>query len=177
MAKVKIWQLPVSSFFIGALIAIATLFCHFDAQAQHYDISQQNDSLWTISITIDGKVTGTWQITHPVYRFATADINGDGSLDAVVGVFKGSKYFKTPSRRVFIFKNFDGDIRPLWLGSRLGGELVDFTIVDNKIRAIEKTADGRFAVSDYRWRGFGMGFDSLVKMCDTIEEGYKFLNN
>ena len=177
MAKVNIWQLPVSSFLIGALIAIATLFCHFDAQAQQYDISQQNDSLWTLSMTIDGKVTGTWQIIHPVYRFATADINGDGSIDAVVGVFKSSRYFKTPSRRVFIFKNFDGDIRPLWLGSRLGGELVDFNVVGNKIRAIEKTSDGRFAVSNYRWRGFGMGFDSLVKICDTIEEGYNYLNN
>ena len=158
-------------------MAIATIFCDFDAQAQQYDISQQNDSLWTLSLVVDGNVTGTWQITHPVYRFATADINGDGSLDAVVGVFKGSRYFKTPSRRVFIFKNFKGDIRPLWLGSRLGGELVDFTVVDNKIRAIEKTCDGRYAVSDYRWQGFGMGFDSLVKMCDTIKEGYKYFIN
>ncbi len=176
MAKVNIWQLPVRSFFLGAIMVIATVFCPSQARAQQFDISQQSDSLWILALTIDGKVTGTWQITHPVYRFATADINGDGSIDAVVGVFKASRYFKVPNRRVFIFKNFDGDIRPLWLGSRLGGELVDFNVIDNKIRAIEKTSDGKFAVSDYRWRGFGMGFDSLISICNSIEESYNFLN-
>lgn len=170
----NIRQSRYNTLLLSVLMMIAFLFAP-QALAQQFEISQQNDSLWTLSMTIDGKVTGTWPITHPVYRFATADINGDGSLDAVVGVFKASRFFKTPSRRVFIFKNFQGDIRPLWLGSRLGGELVDFGVVGNKIRAIEKTADGRFAVSDYRWRGFGMGFDSLVKMCDTIEEGYTFI--
>lgn len=175
-ARVNIWQLACRTLILGAIMAIAFAFSP-GATAQVFDIEQHTDSLWTLRLSDStGCVTGSWQLHYPVFRFATADVNGDGSTDAVVGVFKSSRYFKTPSRRVFIFKNFDGDIRPLWLGSRLGGELIDFTVIGNKIRAIEKTSDGNYAVSDYAWHGFGMGFERLVAMCRTIDESYHFIN-
>ena len=143
--------------------------------AQHFNITQRNDSLWVIGLYNDSNLlTCTWQLDYPVYRFATADIDGDGSTDAVVGVFKGSRYFLTPSRRVFIFKNFEGDIRPLWLGCRLGGELIDFTVVGNKIRAIEAAQD-HYVVSDYAWKGFGMGFETKIASCNSIDECYNYL--
>lgn len=170
----KIWQSIIGETTNIAIVLIA-IFCVHNAQAQHFDIKQKNDSLWVLSLTNDsGMVTGTWQLPYPVYRFATADIDGDGSLDAVVGVFKASRYFTTPSRRVFIFKNFGGKVRPLWLGSRLGGELVDFAVVGATIRAIEKTEQG-YAISNYRWKGFGMGFHSLVATFDNIDECYSLL--
>ncbi|MBR5639613.1 MAG: hypothetical protein IKW83_07610 [Muribaculaceae bacterium] len=151
------------------------IFCVHNAHAQNFAINQKSDSLWVLSLSDDsGSITGSWQLPYPVYRFATADIDGDGSTDAVVGVFKASRYFTTPSRRVFIFKNFGGKVRPLWLGSRLGGDLVDFVVVGRTIRAIEKTDQG-YAVSDYIWKGFGMGFHSLVATCDTLDESFSLL--
>ena len=171
---IKIWQSTASETINIAIVLIA-IFCAHNAQAQHFAINQKCDSLWVLSLSDDnGTVTGTWKLPYPVYRFGTADIDGDGSTDALVGVFKASRYFTTPSRRVFIFKNFDGKVRPLWLGSRLGGELVDFAIIGNTLRAIEQTEQG-YAVSDYKWKGFGMGFHSLVATCDNIDECYSFL--
>ena len=171
---IKIWQSTIGETINIAIVLIA-IFCVHTAHAQHFNINQASDSLWVLTLTKDsGAVTGTWQLPYPVYRFATADIDGDGTTDAVVGVFKASRYFATPSRRVFIFKNFNGKVRPLWLGSRLGGELVDFAVVGNTIRAIEQTEQG-YAVSDYMWKGFGMGFQSLVATYKNLDECYSFL--
>ncbi len=170
----KIWQSTVGEPLNVAIVLIA-IFCAHAAHAQHFDLVQKSDSLWILKLSDqDGAVTGTWQLPYPVYRFATADIDGNGSIDAVVGVFKSSRYFTTPSRRVFIFKNFNGKVRPLWLGSRLGGELVDFAVVGSAIRAIEETDHG-YAVSDYTWKGFGLGFHSLVATCATLGECYSLL--
>lgn len=170
----KIWQSTVGELLNIAIVLIA-IFCAHSAAAQQFDVVQKSDSLWVLRLSDhNGAITGTWQLSYPVYRFATADIDADGTIDAVVGVFKASRYFPTPSRRVFIFKNFYGQVRPLWLGSRLGGELIDFVVAGNAIRAIEETAQG-YAVSEYTWKGFGMGFQSLVGTFDTLEECYKLL--
>ena len=171
---IKIWQSTVSETIKIATVLIAIFFC-FQIHAQYFDIKQSGDSLWVLSLANDnGVVTGTWQLPYAVYRFGTADIDGDGSTDAVVGVFKASRYFTTPSRRVFIFKNFGGKVRPLWLGSRLGGELIDFAVVGDTIRAIEKVDQG-YAVTNYTWKGFGMGFHSLVATSDNLDECFKLL--
>ena len=173
----KIWQSTSSACIIGTLVVIAMFFYTVHASAQQFKLDYNTDSTAVLRLVNDsGSCTSTWQLPYPVYRFATADINGDGSTDAVVGVFKSSRYFPEPSRRVFIFKNFDGDVRPLWLGSRLGGELIDFGIVDGKLRAIEKT-DGGYVVSDYVWQGFGMGFDTLIAHCDSLDKCYTFLTS
>lgn len=169
-----IWQSLAGTRFLGAVMVVAMLFCPLVAGAQQFSIEQQSDSLWTLSLSHNGTVTDTWQLPYPVFRFATADINGDGSPDAVVGVYKSSRYFKQPSRRVFIFKDFDGDIRPLWLGSRLGGELVDFDVDGNKVRAIERSSKG-YEVSYYAWQGFGLGYESHVASCGTIDQCYYYL--
>ena len=170
----KIWQSTLGETF-NVVIMLIAIFCSHNAHAQHFAINQKSDSLWVLTLSNEsGKVVDSWQLPYPVYRFDTADIDADGSIDAVVGVFKSSRFFATPSRRVFIFKNFNGKVRPLWLGSRLGGELVDFAVVGNTIRAIENTEDG-YAVSNYTWKGFGMGFHSLVATSDNIDECYNSL--
>lgn len=173
---IKIWQSTICASKISAILVIAMFFCPQLSHAQQFDLRQKSDSLWVLTLTNDstGAVTGHWTLPYPVYRFGTADIDGDGSIDAVVGVFKSSRYFTIPSRRVFIFKNFNGQVRPLWLGSRLGGDLVDFALIGNTIRAIEKSEQG-YAVSDYTWKGFGMGFHSLVALCATLDESYRLL--
>lgn len=171
----KIWQSTTGEVVRVATVLIAIVFCTQFARAQHFGIEQKSDSLWLLTLSTDsGFVTSTWPLPYPVYRFATGDIDGDGSTDAVVGVFKASRYFTTASRRVFIFKNFGGKVRPLWLGSRLGGELVDFAVVGHMLRAIEQTADG-YVVSNYTWKGFGMGFNSLVATSDNLDDCYNSL--
>ena len=106
----------------------------------HYSLKTAgaNSSLFTIPFTLN----------YPVYRFCTGDVDGDGSIDALVGVIKKTRFHQEEGRRIFIFKQVDGKVRPMWLGSRLGAELVDFRFVDGCIRALETDGKGKYAVID-----------------------------
>lgn len=85
-----------------------------------------------------------------------------------MGVVKSTRFHPEKGRRLFIFKQVDGHARPMWLGSRLGGVLVDFRFADGRIRALETTPDSSsYAVSEYRWRDFGPYFERfLIKNTD-----------
>lgn len=125
--------------------------CHCTAQS--FDLKKENDSLYWLN---------GWRLPYPVYQFQTGDVDGDGHTDAIVGVVKSTRFYPQKARRIFIFKDVNGKARPLWLGSKLGGILEDFRYVDGKIRALESTTDGRYAVSDYQWSGFGMAFERYI---------------
>ena len=159
-----------------------------------YSLSRTHDSLYYLN---------ECRLPYPVYRFCTGDVNGDGSPNALVGVVKRTRFHHEMGRRIFIFKQVDGKVRPLWMGSKLGGILQDFRVVEDEspktnephktykphkthkpynphtpciIRALETTADGRYVVSEYHWEGFGLAFDRfLIKNTDK-ETAYKYFN-
>ena len=162
-------------------------------QSQAFELQKENDNLYWLVATGGDKVNG-WRLAYPVYQFQTGDVNGDGSEDMMVGVIKKTRFYPM-GRRLFIFKQIDGTnkkgeackkVRPLWLGSKLGGILEDFRFVaptdeangDNmgRIRALESTTDSLYVVSDYKWGGFGMKFDRhIIKGVDK-ETATKYLN-
>ena len=137
-------------------------------QPQPFELRKEHDSLYWV---------GDWRLPYPVYQFQTGDVNGDGSEDAMVGVIKGTRFYPEKARRLFIFKQVNGKVRPLWLGSKLGGILEDFRFVDGRIRALESTTDSLYVVSDYKWSGFGMKFDHhIIKGVDK-ETATKYFGN
>lgn len=137
-------------------------------QPQPFELRKEHDSLYWV---------GDWRLPYPVYQFQTGDVNGDGSEDAMVGVIKGTRFYPEKAHRLFIFKQVNGKVRPLWLGSKLGGILEDFRFVDGRIRALESTTDSLYVVSDYKWGGFGMKFDHhIIKGVDK-ETATKYFGN
>ena len=142
-----------------------------------YELRKENDSLYWLGVK-GGSKSDAWRLPYPVYQFQTGDVDGDGSEDAMVGVVKGTRFYPEKARRLFIFKQIDGHtaageackkVRPMWLGSKLGGILEDFRYVApaegdslGRIRALESTTDSLYVVSDYKWSGFGMKFERFV---------------
>lgn len=120
---------------------------------QGFTLRKQHDSLYWLN---------DWKLPYPVYQFQTGDVDGNGSIDAIVGVIKSTRFFPEKARRIFIFKEVNKKARPMWLGSKLGGILEDFRFIDGKIRALESTTDSLYVVSDYVWGGFGMKFDHYI---------------
>jgi hypothetical protein len=158
-------------------------------RSQGFELRKEHDSLYWLRTTGGsqdraamrgeaGRKADEWRLPYPVYQFQTGDVDGDGSIDAMVGVIKKTRFYPL-GKRLFIFKQIDAKatasmhrrklVRPMWLGSKLGGNLEDFRFVApadgdslGRIRALESTTDSLFAVSDYKWSGFGMKFDHLI---------------
>jgi len=136
--------------------------------AQTFSIEKRSDTLYALVLTTDSAVS-KWRLPYPVYRFTTGDVDGDGSTDALVGVEKATRYYPM-GRRLFIFKNYKGHVRPLWMGSKLGAKLVDFCFKDGTVRSLETGGDGRYAVGEYEWGGFGLRFCQFLITPTTQEE-------
>lgn len=164
---------------IECLLVLGFWLTSVDAFSQErggFSLEQKNDTLSILTLRTD-TTCDRWELPYPVYQFATGDVDGDGSIDAMVGVIKTTRYFKEKGRRLFIFKNYEGLVRPLWMGSKLGGILEDFRFIDGKIRSLECTTDGKYVVAEYRWDNFGMGFERFLLKNVTKEEAVECFEN
>ena len=139
----------LSAVFMTMPMAQTEIVCEKDG----FTLKKANDSLYWIN---------DFRLPYPVYQFQTGDVDGNGSIDAMVGVIKTTRFYKDKSRRVFIFKQINKKARPMWMGSKLGGILEDFRFTEGKIRALESTTDSLYVVSEYKWSGFGMTFDRHI---------------
>lgn len=99
-------------------------------------------------------------IKHPVYRFDAADVNGDGRTDLLLGVVKTTHFHPEMEKRPQLLQIDSGKIRPLWLGSKLCGYLVDFksATINGKsvIVTVEKNEKDLFCNGFYHWQDFGL---------------------
>lgn len=132
-----------------------------EAVAQHFQLETVHDSLSLLTLTTDG-VTDTLELHFPVYRYCTADLTADGLEEAVVGVVKPTRFYHDDGRRLFIFKNYGGQIRTLWRGSRIGGKLIDFKALNGIIRCLMRMKDDHYAVADFSMARFGLQFQHFV---------------
>lgn len=111
-----------------------------------------------------------WRLPYPVYQLSTGDVNGDGTDEAMVGVTKPTRFYPQVARRLFIFKQVNGKIRPMWMGSQLGGILCDFRFVKPYVRTLQATTDGKYVVADYVWDDFGLSFVRFLTSATSHEE-------
>ena len=147
-----------------------------DAVAQHFQLTSVHDSLFLLTLKTDLQ-TDTLELPYRVYRFCTADLDGDGKDEAIVGVVKSTRFFADPDRRIFLLKNYDGQIRTLWRGSRIGRRLVDFQANGGIIRCLMQMNGDRYSVADYSLSRFGLRFERYVVEETSEDEGRKVLHD
>lgn len=144
---------------LGLSIVVSALTV--ECWGQTFSLVQKSDSLYLLMLTTDS-MTHQWTLPYPVYRMETGDVDGNGTVEALVGVIKATRFYPEKARRLFIFKNYEGLVRPMWLGSKLGGKLKDFHFYDGRVRSLESNAKGQFTVAEYRWDDFGMAFERYL---------------
>ena len=144
-------------------------------QAQVFSIEHTSDTTAVLVLTTDSS-RNEWQIDYPTYQFQQGDINGDGKQEAFVGVIKSTRFDSTTRKRLFIFKNFRNLIRPMWMGSSLGHEIVDFIYADGSIWAAVRNENGNYAVGEYVWDKFGLSLHRWIEHDITEERARTLLN-
>lgn len=108
------------------------------------------------------------------------DINGDGTLEIAVCVYKTAEFHPVPAKRPFFYDLKDGQLEPVWLGSRLARPFADYTLFDidhddiDEIISIEFTETGSQVLAVYEWKGFGF---EVKAISDEIQGNVSFLNN
>ncbi|MBN2521621.1 MAG: hypothetical protein JXB24_00025 [Bacteroidales bacterium] len=145
-----------------------------------YKLIKEHDSLYYLQLVSDN-YTDSWALPYPVFRYTTGDIDHNGMVDMLVGVIKQTRFDSTYAKRLFIFKNYKGRIRPLWLGSRLGQPLEDFQVVSlakgSFVWSIEKEKSGRYLVAEYAWEGFGLAFNQYIVREKNLSQARKTIKN
>jgi len=142
----------------------------------------KKDNIIIADVQESGKLlfTNTWPLKYEVFKIDTGDVNNDNSTDILVGVIKSTRFDSISRKRIFIFKLFEGYIRPLWMGSRVSQPLVDFKFFKSKsdgiVRTIELEKDQLYLVAEYHWIGFGLGFIHYLAREKTFNQAYKILN-
>ena len=141
-----------------------------------FTLERKTDSLYVLTLTTDS-THYEWKLPYPVYRMETGDVDGNGTTEALVGVIKSTRFYPEGGRRLFVFKNYEGLVRPMWLGSKLGGTLQDFRFCNGLVRSLESNAKGEYSVAEYRWSGFGFAFERyLIRNVDEVKARETFEN-
>lgn len=99
------------------------------------------------------------------WKLTTADVDGDGVREIIVGVHKSTRFFPQPHNCLFVY-GWDGtQAFPKWLGSSLSKPFSDFAFANldddkaEELVSLETLRDGKRCVVVYSWIGFGFGSD------------------
>lgn len=170
----KIWILTLRNIYKPLVLAVFCL-CTIAASGQEFSLEAKSDTLYHLVMT-SGRSVDRWTLRGRVLRLATGDVDGDGSTDAIVVIERRTRYDRRLLPRLWLFRNVRGYIRPLWLGSQLGGILVDARFSRGQVCSLQKTIDERYVAMTHRWMSFGLGADSiLVKGTDRATAEKHFL--
>ncbi len=95
------------------------------------------------------------------------DVNGDGISEIAICVYKTTKFHPVMAKRPFFFDLVEGNLIPVWLGSRLSRPFDDYILYDidvdgiDELISIELLENRQRVIAVYNWRGFG--FEMLTQ--------------
>lgn len=113
-------------------------------------------------------------------KVLAGDINGDGETELAVCVYKTTKFHPVLAKRPFFYKIREGELEPVWLGSRLARPFADYILSDvdhdaiDEIVSIEYLEDGGQVFAIYDWKGFGFEVKAVT---EKLEGTASFLDN
>lgn len=113
-------------------------------------------------------------------KVLAGDMNGDGLAEISICVYKSAKFHPVLAKRPFFYDLRDGELTPVWLGSRLARPFEDYRLFDvngdgtDEIVSIELAEDGGRLAAVYAWKGFGF---EVTYVSDEINGPVSFLNN
>lgn len=137
-------------------------------------LDRKNDTLSYIRFSRDGEIVASQRLPWPVYRFSYGDLDGDSLPEVAVGVIKETYYWKQMDRRIFIYQIYKNQhIVPVWKGSHVASELMDFRI-DRRtqpalVRTIERRKDSSLYEAEYYLSKFGLKFKRYINESATIK--------
>lgn len=108
-----------------------------------------------------GKLLWNQKKMNP-WKLCIVDIDGDGSKEILVGVYKKSLHDPIMAKRLFIYKWNGKRLLPFWLSSRLTRRFTDFIAADidkdgkAEVFALEVGSGNTHRVSMYKIAPFGM---------------------
>jgi hypothetical protein len=110
------------------------------------------------------------------WKLCIVDIDGDGSKEILVGVYKKSLHDPIMANRLFIYKWNGKRLLPFWLSSRLTRRFTDFTAADidkdgkAEVFALEVGSNNTYRVSMYKIAPFGMEWVAATEEIDGPEK-------
>lgn len=113
-------------------------------------------------------------------KVLAGDIDGDGRAEIGVCVYKTTKFHPVFAKRPFFYDLKNGELEPVWLGSRLARPFDDYRLFDldgdgiDEIVSIESEQNGHKLLALYDWKGFGF---EIRAVSAEIRDEVLFLNN
>lgn len=115
----------------------------------------------------------SFHLPYEIYHWEIADVDHDNCDEILVGVIKSTRFDPKLSKRLFILKNYEGYIRPKWLGSRLSQPIVNFKTINlngTKVLSIEKEKSGKTLLAVYEYSQFGLEFQFyLIREIELVK--------
>lgn len=100
------------------------------------------------------------------WKVTIGDIDGDGTDEISIGVYKETIFHPIMDKRPFIYSFKDGGLHPKWRGSRLSRPFTEYIFYDidenrvDEIISIEILENEEKLINTYKWKGFGFeGFE------------------
>jgi hypothetical protein len=112
------------------------------------------------------------------YQFDIADVNQDGRTEILIGLIKSTQFDPEEKKRLFILRIDNDQLRPLWLGSKVCQELIDFKCRDNGIvQTMERSSNDTYAIGNYYWESFGLTLRNYTHIDIPHHEALQIFRN
>jgi len=148
---------------------------YFDGSAQ---VTKTSKGFKIALIGSEGEELDRTIFNYEPYQIDTADINRDGRTEILIGIIKSTEFDPGEKKRLFILRIDEGQLRPLWLGSKVCQQLIDFKALSNGVvRTLEQTKEGSYVIGIYEWQGFGLTLIKYVSNEKPYDEAIAIFNS